>query len=500
MIPAVVSTFHSATRLFTTPYATGYLARPIGVPWGAVYFQMKNNAGKIVSATSASTYSALNAPIGSMSSAAFAYQATLDLAQTPAGSLLQCVASPLPDSWPLVEYNVVLFNNNVNVDCYRALAMVQFLVWSFNSDTAIAAYDFLQSVQPPAEVVQANLNVLSQTTCGYMGQFAVFDTIFPYETSIFVAAVVFAAIFWATAIVVLVLHRHPAIRRVGVITLVNACLLFGLNTFTVLLWLGYPTLPICQARPWVSATSFVMLYGCIVWIYQDRLYNRMDINTIIDDTLGAHSTEAAADLKAVGDSIASSGSRKSGDGVALASVSSGGTSATIGDPTKVMSIRAVFILLVGAVNFIIPIIWISIEPPTLSTRQCVGSQEQTFRQAMLFYNMILIVLVTFNALMNRNRSQNTSWGLHFFLLMASLFIPTNFLLTVGTSFTIPDRSILGIALSPAIGILVSTVLLGGLVIVPPVFKALTTTTDDELNVLMVESQVDAFKERSKGLA
>jgi hypothetical protein len=41
MVPAAVSTYHSATRLLTTSYSTGYLARPIGVPYGAVYFLMK---------------------------------------------------------------------------------------------------------------------------------------------------------------------------------------------------------------------------------------------------------------------------------------------------------------------------------------------------------------------------------------------------------------------------------------------------------------------------
>jgi hypothetical protein len=99
------------------------------------------------------------------------------------------------------------FNNNVHTDCFRALAIVQFLVWSFNSETAIAAIDFLLATQPPKDVVMANLDVLAKTTCGMNGQFLVFDTVFPYETKIFVAAVVFAVIFWCLAIAVLYKNR-----------------------------------------------------------------------------------------------------------------------------------------------------------------------------------------------------------------------------------------------------------------------------------------------------
>jgi len=499
MVPATVSTYFSATRLLTTPYATGYLARPIGVPYGAVYFLMKNNANNIVSPTSAAVLSAFNTDPSKIYPAAVTYQNTLDLTQTPSNSLLQSLSSGNVDAWPITEYNVVLINNNVHTDCFRALALVQFLVWSFNSDTAVAAFEFLGAVQPPKYIVLANLGVLSTMTCGFKGQFAVFDTIFPYESNIFIAAVVWAVLFWCMAVAVIIKHRHPAIRRVGVTTLIVAAIAFGLNLFTVLLWLGYPTLPICQARPWVSATSFVVIYGAIIYIFQDRIFNRLDMNTMIDETIGVESSESAKELKNAGDAIAaSSGSRRSGENGALSATSSG-NSDTVGNPVKVMSARVLLVFLVGLVNFLIPIIWVAVEPPTVQTRQCVGSFSQAFRQAMLFYNIVLLIICTFGALFNRSRAQQTSLPIHIFLLAAALFIPTNFLVTVGTTFTIPDRSGLGIVLSPAVGILVSNIVIGLLVLLPPLSRAFSVDAEEELSVFMVEAQVDLYKERSKSL-
>jgi hypothetical protein len=219
---------------------------------------------------------------------------------------------------------------------------------------------------------------------------------------------------------------------------------------------------------------------------------------MIDETIGVESAEVAKDLKNAGDAIAaSSGSRRSADGAL--SASSASSRDTVGNPIKVMSTRVILVFLVGLVNFLIPIIWVAVEPPSVSTRQCVGSFAQTFRQAMLFYNIVLLVICTFGALFNGNRAQATSLPIHIFLLAASLFIPTNFLVTVGTSFTIPDRSTLGIALSPAVGILVSNVVIGLLVMMPPMARAFSVEAEDELSEFMVEAQVDLYKERSKSL-
>jgi hypothetical protein len=494
MLPAALSTYHSTTRVITIPYSVGYSARPIGFPYGVSYFQMINNAGNLVTPTTASVVSAFNTPAELMPAAAKTYQSTLDLKQTPAGSLLQSVSSPLPDAWPITEYNVVLFPNNVNKDCYKALAMVQFLVWSFNSETAVAAFNFLGSVQPPKSIVDANLNVLAQTTCGANGEFLVFDTIFPYETNIFIASMVWVGIFYALAIAVIVKYRHPAIRRIGAMTLLFAACSFGTNLFTTMLWLGYPTLTICQARPWVSATSFVVLYGAIIYIFQDRIFNRIDINKMIDESIGMESVEKAKEIKNAGEANAASSG--------ISGVSSALSSSSVdskGREKRVLSFRVMMILFGALVNFLIPIIWVLVEPPAMQTRQCVGAFSQAFRQAMIFYNVVLLIICTFGALFNRNRAQQTSLPIHIFVLAAALFVPANFLTTVGTTFTIPDRSYLGIALSPAVGILVSNIVIGLLVLMPPLFRAYTVDTEEEISVLMVETQVDAYKSRSKSI-
>jgi hypothetical protein len=264
--------------------------------------------------------------------------------------------------------------------------------------------------------------------------------------------------------------------------------------FTVLLWLGYPTQPICQARPWVSATSFVVIYGAIIYIFQDRIFNRVDFNAMVDETIGAESQRAASDLKDLNMELATSIGHVSRMSTGTDS-SSGGAAANV----KTLSTRVIMVFMVGLVNFLIPIVWIAVEPPTMQTRQCTGSFAQAFRQAMLFYNIILLVICTFGALFNSHRAQQTSLPIHIFLLAASLFVPTNFLVTVGTTFSIPDRSFLGIALSPAIGILVSNIIIGLLVVMPPLVRAFTTSAEDDLSVLMVETQVDSYKSRSKSV-
>jgi len=496
MIPASVSTFHSATRILTTPYANGYLARPIGVPYGATYFNMHNRALKPVTPAYANVYAALSSP--SITPAGKANEDTLDLSLVPDGkSLMGCVDSTLVDAFPLVEYNVVNYNNNIDVNCYRALAIIQFLVWSFASDAAVAAMAFLQSVQPPTATVSANLAQFSLATCGYSGQFFVFDTIFPYERQIFVAAVVMAALFWTLGLVVLYHHRHPAIRRAGVVSLFVASLVFGINFFTVLLWLGFPTLPICQARPWVAAVSFVTIYGAIVYLLQDRIFNRLDMDSIIDSTLGSHSIEAAAEMKAVGNSIAASGSSRHSGTSVEGDKQSQSSADTLDNPVKAMSWRAVLVLLVGVFNFLIPIIWQAVEPPTVQTRQCMGSFAEGFKQAMLFYNCILVVVFVLGGLANGARAQATTYPIHFFLVAVSLWVPLNFLRVDGASFAIPQRSFLDIALGPAVGIVCTTSIIGAFTLFPPLWRAFTVSAEDEIGVLMIESQVDAYSTRSK---
>jgi len=277
---------------------------------------------------------------------------------------------------------------------------------------------------------------------------------------------------------------------------------FGINFFTVLLWLGFPTLPICQARPWVAAVSFVTIYGAIVYLLQDRIFNRLDMDSIIDSTLGSHSVEAAAAMKSVSNSIASSSSQQRAHGESMAASASkmsasasSHSSDTRGDPVKTLSWRALLVLLIGVFNVLIPIIWQAVEPPTVQTRQCMGSFAEGFKQAMLFYNSILVVVFVLGALANGARAQVTTYPMHFFLIAVSLWIPLNFLRVDGTTFQIAQRGFLDIALGPAVGIVCTTSLVGALTLFPPLWRAFTVSVEDEIGVLIVESNVDAYQSR-----
>jgi hypothetical protein len=115
---------------------------------------------------------------------------------------------------------------------------------------------------------------------------------------------------------------------------------------------------------------------------------------------------------------------------------------------------------------------------------------------MLFYNIVLIVILVFGALVNQ-KGQYTTWPVHIMLLAASLFIPTQFLYVNGTNFVLQDRSFIGIALSPAIGILVSTLVSGLLVLGPPLVRAFLTPPEEEIDNLIIDANVAEMHQRAQ---
>ena len=62
---------------------------------------------------------------------------------------------------------------------------------------------------------------------------------------------------------------------------------------------------------------------------------------------------------------------------------------------------------------------------------------------------------------------------------------------------VPDRSNITIALSPAVGILISNLFAGILVLGPPIVRALVVPATDEIDELVVEVSVHAMREKAK---
>jgi len=138
------------------------------------------------------------------------YVGTLDMTTSPVGSLLECINSPVEDAWPIPEYNILLVPNNLHTDCFRALELAQFLMWSINSEIARSAIVKLGASPVPQSVAEPILQVLVDSTCGLKAEYKIFDIVFPYENSIYAAAVVFAVFFWLMGIAVIVKRNHPS--------------------------------------------------------------------------------------------------------------------------------------------------------------------------------------------------------------------------------------------------------------------------------------------------
>lgn len=59
--------------------------------------------------------------------------------------------------------------------------------------------------------------------------------------------------------------------------------------------------------------------------------------------------------------------------------------------TRSVATRIVFVVLVGLINFLIPIVWIAVEPPTMQFRECIGTQFFSF--SFLFFQVELLLII-----------------------------------------------------------------------------------------------------------
>jgi hypothetical protein len=439
------------------PYATGQVPYPWLTQNRVQYFSLINKFGtQNVMPTAAACTAAANYGATStdpLSPVMISYLATVSLSTAPAGSLIGTYDAKDPLAWPWTEFHMFALQQIEHTDCFRALAVAQFLVWAIQSPIAAQAFASVGSGAVPASIMPYSLNTIASLTCGFSGQWAVYDTIYAYEKVIIGVAIAMAAITWIIGIVVVIKRSHPSVVRVGSWTLLFVCIIAGLNFFTTFLWVGYPTQPICQARPWISAISFMMIFGFIIFQFQDRIFVQLDIPALLEE-----SAQDEDDMRAA---RAARSEQEVERAKELAGAQSSGSSASsiASEATKALRanlVRVGIIVLLVVLNFLIPIIWVGTAPPSAMYRQCAGNYQETFRQLMIFYNIILIALASFTALSQGDKPQETSNPVHVFVLVTALFIPQQFNYTTGDLNKIPDRSLQAIILSPAVGIIIST--------------------------------------------
>jgi hypothetical protein len=155
--------------------------------------------------------------------------------------------------------------------------------------------------------------------------------------------------------------------------------------------------------------------------------------------------------------------------------------------------RSFGILLVILINLIIPIIWVSVAPPTEEYRSCTGAYSEIFRQVVIFYNLFLIGTLALSVASN-NRVQESSYPAHILVLVTALFVPLQFVQKGDNTDSVPSRTPLLIILSPAVGVIVSTMLSMLLIVSPPLYSALTMDVEEAIDAIDVEKELDRVRE------
>ncbi len=232
---------------------------PVSYPFMAadsMFFQLVNANGDLTVPTAAAIQAALSYGVaqGSLTSAnapnfaGLASSTSTD--SSPLGNMLFAIDAKSANAWPIAEFNFVIIPDIVNVDCYKALEIDQFLLWGLQSQVAASAQVFLNYVPIVGSIQQTLMNTIMRTRCGSDGSSFVFDTIFPYERGIAGVGIACAFFSFLTGLVVVWKREHPAIKSSGVWILLGVCLGASVNYFTLYLWIGYPV------SYWVQFLSF----------------------------------------------------------------------------------------------------------------------------------------------------------------------------------------------------------------------------------------------------
>jgi hypothetical protein len=329
----------------------------------------------------------------------------------------------------------------VDVDCFRALEICQFLMWSIRSQPANVAMKSLNFVPVDESTIATVLTAITNLKCA-SGQL-VYDTIFPYEVVTFSVAIVLAIFTWACGIFAWWRRNHPSIARFGHWNLISISVLAGLSYMTVFMYTGYPTNAVCQTKPWISAVRFMITSGFVIF----KMFSKQRPLTEDEQT--------KADARPI-----------------------------TGFQRLLLKVQMYGGLAIICINFIIPTVQSVVSPIQLVNRKCTGIYYDQFRQVTVIYNLVLIVLFAVFALKQARK-----------VLVAAMFMPMQFV----TSFNadIPDRSTLAILLGQPVGIIFSVLISSCLVLFSPLWDAFNIPFEDALAKIEVREMTDAFRHRGE---
>jgi len=436
-------------RVLLTPNSFGPVSYPF-LATGSTFFQLINANGDVVLPTPLTIQNALahGVSAGSLTPSnapsLAALSSTIVSSTSPLGNLLFTLNAPTPNAWPMAEFNYVMVPDVVNADCFKALEIAMFILWSLQSQAASSASVFLNYVPIVGSMQKTLINVVVGMRCGADSNQLIFDTIFEYEKSIMGAGIAFSVLSILLAVLVILKRDHPAIEDAGFLFLLSVCIGCAINYYTLFLWIGFPTQTICLARPWVTAFSFIGVFGSIAMSLQEKIVSHY------------HS------------------------------------------PMHILLVRLCIGLTIIGLNLIIPIVWFAGGPPDGTTRLCFGPMENTMRQVVIYYNLFVILLVAVIAIYNDKKTSYQSFPVFAFVLLTCLFVPLSYLgsTVTGTWDTMPPRDLLSVILSTSVGIIVVTFVSNVFMLAFPMYMAFTVSKDQAEAEKWVSKKAAEFRHAS----
>jgi len=408
-------------------------------------------------------------------------------ATSPVGSMSGVIDSQAAGAYPIVEMGWYTLPLLVSTDCARALQIALFLIWSIQSNTATSAMTFLGYVPLPTDMQKTVINTITTLRCGTASSSqAAFDALQSDESALQIISFIFGALLILLSLVLVWKRNHPSIRQLSFPVMMFLCLGASGNVFTVSLYVGHPTQSTCNAIPWVKILELVTVY-CVFVVRVKHWLRIKDDDDELQISENAHhegeGNTAAATLPAT----IEMGDKKG----AIASVQSTSSHESMSDSSK--RIRwALICLSVLLLWVIIPIVWTSIEPPTMQQRTCIGSLRSTFILIYLFFNILLILVTTIFAYLT-NELDQVVHPIFIMLFDLALFEPMSFIIAAQQ---FPNRSPVALTLQPAVGILLGTILEVALILGPNLLDALRFTPEEVLARIALQKDVNTFRRQS----
>ena len=302
------------------------------------------------------------------------------------------------NAYPIVEVTYYTMPVLVSSDCPRALQIALFLIWSIQSSTATSAMTFLGYVPLPKDMQMTAIEALTTLRCGTASSSQlVFDSLQSDEYALEIVCFLVGAVFILMAGIVTWKRNHPSIRQLSFPVMVFLCLGSAGNVFSVVLYMGRPTQSTCNAIPWVKILELVTVFAVYIMILKHwlRIKDADDELSVEDHDEGVEMSSGHTATGSADDTpqVVKFGSDKPAPIAAIASSGASHDGTEMSDSMKrvwwfVMSFGVLLLWL------IIPIVWVSVEPPLMQQRQCQGALKGTFLLIYLAFNLLLIAATT----------------------------------------------------------------------------------------------------------